>query len=287
MKLYKFENFLSNNSFIFIMRKEEIIKYYEKYIEEKRLIKDPYHQIEFIITLYFLDKFLPKGRKLILDAGGGTGRYSLELAKRGYNVILLDLVPKHIKIARELVKKNKLNNKIKCVIGSITDLNSFRNEEFDAILCLGGTLSHLTELYKIKRAIKEFTRITKNGAPIFISVIGKYGVAQYKLRYKPKEIKYLNPIVRTGRNIPKYGFTSTHFFSGKEIENLFIENNLKILDKVGLEGLSSNFQEETNILHKNKALRNVWINILKKTANDPTAYGASLHFMIIGKKNKD
>lgn len=269
------------------MHRKEIIKYYEKYIEDKRLIKDPYHQIEFIITLYFLDKFLSKGRKLVLDAGGGTGKYSLELVRRGYDVVLLDLVPRHIKIAQEAIKKNKLNNKIKCVIGSITELRSFRNEEFDAVLCLGGTLSHLTEIYKIKQAIKELVRVTKKGAPIFISVIGKFGVAQYKLKYKPKEIKYLNPILKTGKNIPKYGFTFAHFFSGKELENLFKENNLEILDKIGLEGLSSNFQEETNRLHRNKTLWNTWINMLKKTANDPTAYGASLHFMIIGKKKKN
>jgi hypothetical protein len=35
--------------------------------------QDPYHQIEFIITMHFLEKHLSK-KCLILDAGGGPGR---------------------------------------------------------------------------------------------------------------------------------------------------------------------------------------------------------------------
>ena len=53
--------------------------------EWKRLKQDPYHQIEFIITRSFLETYLPK-KGLILDAGGGPGRYTIELAKWGYNI---------------------------------------------------------------------------------------------------------------------------------------------------------------------------------------------------------
>ena len=50
-----------------------------------RLIKDPYHQLELDTTLHFLKKHLPK-KGLILDAGGGPGRYTIELAKQGYSL---------------------------------------------------------------------------------------------------------------------------------------------------------------------------------------------------------
>jgi 2-polyprenyl-3-methyl-5-hydroxy-6-metoxy-1,4-benzoquinol methylase len=42
--------------------------------------------------MHFLEKHLPK-KGLILDAGGGPGRYTIELARSGYDVVLLDLVP--------------------------------------------------------------------------------------------------------------------------------------------------------------------------------------------------
>ena len=51
--------------------------------EWRRLVKDPYHRLEFDTTLHFLERYLPPSGG-ILDAGGGPGRYSIELARRGY-----------------------------------------------------------------------------------------------------------------------------------------------------------------------------------------------------------
>lgn len=44
--------------------------------EWRRLRQDPYHQIEFTVTMHFLEKYLPK-HGLVLDAGGGPGRYAI------------------------------------------------------------------------------------------------------------------------------------------------------------------------------------------------------------------
>jgi hypothetical protein len=54
------------------MTEKLIRKYYSEMGtgEWKRLIKDPYHRLEFNTTLHFLRKYLPK-KGLILDAGGG------------------------------------------------------------------------------------------------------------------------------------------------------------------------------------------------------------------------
>lgn len=50
-----------------------------------RLIKDEFHKLEFDTTLHFLKKYLPK-TGLVLDAGGGPGRYTIELARKGYDL---------------------------------------------------------------------------------------------------------------------------------------------------------------------------------------------------------
>jgi SAM-dependent methyltransferase len=39
------------------------------------------------VTTHFLEICLPK-EGLVLDAGGGPGRYTIDLAKRGYDVVL-------------------------------------------------------------------------------------------------------------------------------------------------------------------------------------------------------
>jgi ubiquinone/menaquinone biosynthesis C-methylase UbiE len=120
---------------------EETVKEWFKHEatnEWRRLQRDPYRQIEFMVTMHFLERHLPK-RGLILDSGGGPGRYSIELARRGYNVVLLDLVPEMLRIARKKAKQAGVLKKInQFVEGSIGDLSEFPDEKFDAVLCLGG-----------------------------------------------------------------------------------------------------------------------------------------------------
>lgn len=80
--------------------------------EWRRLQKDPYRKIEFIVTMHFLEKYLPK-HGLVLDAGGGPGRYTIELAKRGYDIVLLDLVPEMLKLAKKKIRRAGVFRKVK------------------------------------------------------------------------------------------------------------------------------------------------------------------------------
>ncbi len=47
---------------------------------------------------------------------GGPGRYTIELAKKGYNLILFDLAEENLEFARKQIKKAKVENEIKDVI---------------------------------------------------------------------------------------------------------------------------------------------------------------------------
>lgn len=69
--------------FLYLCSMSSVIRYYDEHAERewKRLFHDAYHRLEFIVTMYFLEKYLPK-TGVILDAGGGPGRYSIELAKK-------------------------------------------------------------------------------------------------------------------------------------------------------------------------------------------------------------
>ena len=144
--------------------------------EWRRLWQDPYHQIEFMVTMHFLEKYLPR-KGVILDAGGGPGRYTIELAKRGYEIILLDLVPEMLKLARRRIRRAGLLRRLKKTIqGSIEDLSIFSNEKFDAVLCLGAPLCHLLDVKQRETAAAELCRVAKKGAPIFASVISRVGL---------------------------------------------------------------------------------------------------------------
>ena len=134
--------------------------------EWKRLKQDAYHQLEFLVTMNSLEKYLPK-EGFILDAGGGPGRYTIELAKRGYDVVLLDLVKEMLEIASRQIRKEEVQSRVKRIMeGSVTDLSMFGDETFDAVLCLGGPLSHLLTFEERETAAGELVKVAKRDAPL-------------------------------------------------------------------------------------------------------------------------
>ncbi|MFW9818315.1 MAG: methyltransferase domain-containing protein [Candidatus Thorarchaeota archaeon] len=63
------------------------------------------------MTVHFLEKFLPK-TGLALNAGASPGRYTLEIAKRGYNLIILDLTPNMLEIAKRQITQAGLEKRV-------------------------------------------------------------------------------------------------------------------------------------------------------------------------------
>ena len=76
--------------------------YSNDYTEDDRLIKDKTHQVEYITTLKYIDKYLKKGDR-VLEVGAGTGIYSLGLAKRGYQVDAVELVNDNLNILKSMI----------------------------------------------------------------------------------------------------------------------------------------------------------------------------------------
>lgn len=116
---------------------------------------------------------------------------TIELARRGYDVVLLDLVPEMLKLAKNKAKRTGAALKVKQFVqGSIEDLSIFPDNTFDAVLCLGGPLSHLLKAEQRKNAAKELARVAKNGAPIFVSVISRIGLLRTLLIRFQHEMQY-------------------------------------------------------------------------------------------------
>jgi len=270
------------------MTRELVKGYYTRTVKKewKRLARDTYHRLEFETTLHFLKKYLPK-KGLILDAGGGPGRYTIELAKMGYNIILLDLSPANLKFAKKQIKKERVQNRVKDVVeGSIEDLSRFSDNTFDAVICLGGPLSHILDEEERNKAISEMIRVAKRGAPLFASVMSKLSVFVSELKLFQNEID--KPLFKealcTGNYFGGYGFTACHFFLPEELRKDFEKKQVKILEMVGVEGIGSHFEEKINKLARNKRRWKVWLEMHYKTCTHPVVVGISEHMLIVCKK---
>lgn len=129
-----------------------------------------YFKIYDVITWRYLEPYIPSNSDaLILDAGGGTGRWSLRMAKKGCRVILLDVSERMLNVAKEKVMREGLQHRITIEKGDIRKLK-YRDETFDMVLC-EHTLFLLDEP---DIAIKEFARVLKKGAPLIVSAQNRY-----------------------------------------------------------------------------------------------------------------
>jgi SAM-dependent methyltransferase len=255
--------------------------------EWRRLKQDPYHQLEFVTTMHFVEKHLPR-RGLVLDAGGGPGRYTIELAKRGYDVVLLDLVPEMLKVAKRHIRRAGVQRKVKQIIeGSIDDLSMFDNESFDAVLCLGAPLTHILDAKKREKAAGELVRVAKQNAPTIVSVISRIGLLRTIFLRFPHEMKYAKHHWKTGDYVPGLygeGFTAAHWFLPEELCSLFERCGVEVLELAGLEGLSSHHEKETNRLYRDQEKWKVWMEISVETCTHPSTVGSAEHFLLVGRK---
>lgn len=255
--------------------------------EWRRLTRDAYHQLEFNTTLHYLKKYLPK-RGYILDAGGGPGRYTIELAKMGHRVALLDLTPQLLRVAERQIRKIRVEKNVGLVKqGTICNLSQFDDDTFDAVTCLGGPLSHVLDKKRREKSIDELIRVTKRGGPIFASVIGRLAVLVTELVRLPHEIELemFKKLRDTGDYEGGYGFTPCHFYDPDELKEEFEKRGTNVLEMIGLEGLASGHPKETKRLFKQhpKAWKAWWETHLK-TCTDSVSVGISEHFMIVCRK---
>jgi SAM-dependent methyltransferase len=270
------------------MIEKRVKEYYTGCVREewRRLVQDAYHRLEFETTLHYLDSYLPE-RGRILDAGGGPGRYTVELAKRGYEVVLLDLTPANLEFARRKIKRAGVQDKVRQVVeGSIIDLSRFPEDTFDAVVCLGGPLSHVLDQGKRETAIQELIRVDKPGAPIFVSVMSRLSLLVGELVLFPHELlePFFKPLRDEGDYPGGYGFTACHFFLPEELEQAFRSKGVALAEMVGLEGLGSHHAREVNALAKHKKRWRVWMETHYRTCTHPAVVGVSEHMLLVGKK---
>ena len=271
------------------MSKDKVREHYsqDEHYEFNRLVQDAFHRLELDTTLHFIDKFMPEAGH-ILDAGGGPGRYTMEMAKRGFSVNHLDLNPGYVDYTKKVMAENGFSNQlIDSVEGDICNLSRFDDNTFDGVLCLGGPLSHVLDRNERKKAIDEMVRVAKPGSFIFCSVIGRLALLRLALSDFPNEITLDKfRIYRdTGDYDGNEGFTCCHFFLVDDLKKAFERQDAEFIELVGLEGLASANPEAVNKLYENdREAFEIWWQTHLKLCKHPAVVDTSQHMMIVCRK---
>jgi SAM-dependent methyltransferase len=119
---------------------------------------------------------------LILDAGCGTGRHAVPLARAGYTVVGLDGSRTLLAAARRAAHGAR---QPRFVYGSYARL-PFEQRCFDAVLCLGTAFGYLGEQAD-RAALREFRRVLAPGGRLVIETLhgGEIGIRLREREERP------------------------------------------------------------------------------------------------------
>ncbi|MFA4955887.1 MAG: class I SAM-dependent methyltransferase [Candidatus Methanoperedens sp.] len=161
-------------------------------------------------SLEMLDTFQKKGR--LLDAGCGSGKYSIPLKMRGFDVVGMDVSLAALRMLNESSKSRDVD--IDILSGNIFQL-PFTDGSFDIVWCYG-VLQHLLSEER-ESAICEFRRILRTGGLLFLEMFGKDDMRYGGIEVEPGTFSRSNGIVY-------------HYFDKDEIEGSLSEFSCRIIE---------------------------------------------------------
>jgi len=255
--------------------------------EWRRLVFDPYRSLEFLVTMHYIRRHFPDTGR-VLDAGGGPGRYAIELCRSGYDVVLLDPSPRLIELAAQKFESQPPDVRRRLTasaVGDVRDLSQLDSDSFDAALCLD-PLSYLPDPSDRTRAIRELIRVCKHGAIVCLSARGYLAVLRTLLaRFRDQLVgPETELLVSHGNSV--CGGVLCHFYRADELRQLAESCGLHTLDMAGCEGLSANMPEATNLLAQDEAAWQRWVELLLETSGEPAVADMAEHILYVGQVAK-
>lgn len=152
----------------------EVVAYYASGVEAQRLSKDE-GPLELARTRKLLERYLPPAPAVVLDVGGGTGVYALWLARKGYEVHLIDAVPWNVEEARRAFERQPERPLASVAVGDARSLDR-ADGRADAVL-LFGLLYHLTERADRLAALREASHVLRAGGVVLAVAISRFASA--------------------------------------------------------------------------------------------------------------
>ena len=212
-------------------RKEIVSSFYDQSGEDRRLTKSRHGQLEYCTTMAYIHRFANKPSKL-LEIGAGTGRYSIALAKEGFDVTAVELVESHLSLLRE--NSQGIEN-IQSYQGDAADLGRFADGSFDVTLSLG-PMYHLYEPEEVNRAIDEAIRVTKPGGVILFAFLSVFAImyANYFYGNWTEGLEENFTVDYQVRHFKEQLFTG---YDITEFEQLFREKPVDWITTAGVDGM--------------------------------------------------
>ncbi|UNM10509.1 methyltransferase domain-containing protein [Streptomyces formicae] len=207
-----------------------VMRFYGETVnEDSRLRSSADGRMELVRTQELLRRFLPPAPAHVLDVGGGTGIHAEWLVKDGYDVTLVDPVPRHVESASAVCT---------AVVGDARDLSE-PDDSFDVVQLLG-PLYHLPDPSDRRTALAEAHRVVKPGGLVAAAAINRYASlfehVTYAHLHRERIRDSVSKILETAVYDGVRGFTLSYFHRAEELVSELVASGLTDVQVFGIEG---------------------------------------------------
>lgn len=251
---------------------DSLIAYYDASDEYSRLTRNKHSQIEYLITMEYLNAVISDNSN-ILDCCAGTGVYAFELAKN-HHVVASDLSEKHVRIMQQLQQENPALQGIHQL--DVCDMGVFGDECFDVVLCMGA-LYHLFDYEKRVSAIHKCVRVCKKNGILVFAYLNKWGSFYNGLINNLKSFNLLCSEFDSGNNEDVFYRTTP-----SEVDVMCHAAGLECLHNVGVDHLAFLSSERIDAMNDEEYER--LVDYQMKASRESNISGVSLHGLWIGRK---
>jgi SAM-dependent methyltransferase len=219
--------------------------------------------------------------------GAATGRYTLELARRGYRVTAVDLTLELLAVCQACLQAGGLAQQVRCVQADARQLDAVPQSDFSAALLMG-PLYHLVEPGDRLTALQQVYARLRPGGILFSSFISRLGVLGDVMKNIPAwtdDPLDVHAFIQDGKRPDAYprGSFRGYFSRVEEIVPLHTRAGFTTLRLVGVEpGI---FAEDESFNRLQGEQRRRWLDLLMEVSGEPSILGASRHLLYIGQKN--
>jgi S-adenosylmethionine-dependent methyltransferase len=253
--------------------------------EDDRLLR---HQLEHDITWRYLGKYLPPPGAKVLEIGAATGRYTMELARREYKVLAIDIAAELVTGAKARIDDLGLGNRVEFRVEDIRTCGDIPESNFDAALVMG-PLYHLVLQEDRELVLNRVFQSLKPGGVIFSAWISRFGIFGDNMKKMP-DLIYKKEIVASvlehgcdpeWHRCRKDSFRG-YYAKADEIAPIHEKTGFRTLAVAGVEPAISADDASYNCLEGER--RQLWLDLLFKLSVEPSMVASSRHMLYIGEK---
>lgn len=261
--------------------------------EWDRMVKTPRDLVSLHVHTHYLREYIESGTK-VLEVGPGPGRFTIELAKLGAVIGVVDLSAEQLRLNELKVKEAGFEDAVlwrKKM--DITDLNEIPDNSFEATVCYGGPLSYVFE--RADRALDELLRVTSPGGYVFLSVMSNLGSWQLLIDVVIDEVERLGlermqKLFEDGDVVDELATNGHHcrMYRWSGLKSLLQKHSCEIVQASACAYLSNSLHTEEK-LRKAMEKPEVWEAFLRwelDFCKEPGAIDGGTHMIVVLKNKK-